>query len=128
MTNSFILGVLLIKISIYIRFRSFRQDFHPALSWPRPFGNCSALSVSRTSLPSQSPSLLQVPFGQGLFLLTVRISPPHEHCLYSFPLVAAYVFGFHVAFISSVIRSISHQLQTVSCSSITKSESFFLQK
>ena len=42
------------------------KGFPSASSWPRPSGDRSALSVSRTSLPLQSPSLLQVSFGQGL--------------------------------------------------------------
>ena len=37
------------------------KGFPSASSWPWPFGDRSALSVSRTSLPSQSPALRQVP-------------------------------------------------------------------
>ena len=40
--------------------------FPSASSWPWPSGDRSAPSVSRTSLPSQSPSLWQAPFWQGL--------------------------------------------------------------
>ena len=36
--------------------------FPSASSWPRPSGDRSALSVSRTNLPSQSPSLLILVF------------------------------------------------------------------
>ena len=61
------------------------KGFPSASSWPWPSGDRSALSVSRTSLPSQSPSLWQVPFGQGLspfsshrtdglFLRTISVS------------------------------------------------------
>ena len=42
------------------------KGFPSASSWPRPSGDRSALSGSRKSLPSQSPSLWQAPFGQGL--------------------------------------------------------------
>ena len=37
------------------------KGFPSASSWPWPFGDRNALSGSRTSLPSQSPSLWQVP-------------------------------------------------------------------
>ena len=37
------------------------KGFPSASSWPWPSGDRSALSVSRTSLPSQSPSLWQAP-------------------------------------------------------------------
>ena len=94
------------------------KGFPSASSWPSPFGGRSALSVSRTSLPSQSPSLWQAPFGQGLspfsshrtdglFLrkMSLSRSPCSSPC-FQFPRSQCR------------LRPFSLRLQTVSCASL----------